>query len=314
MLSIRARRTRTSVLPFQLENFLILMKFSNSLTLFRIISGVLLSGCFAGYILLMPMSTNLVRFLIWSLSPASNAIRGSVTVDNVDIHYISYGSGPAVLLLHGGLSNRLSWFSQLPWLVASGRQVVLMDTRGHGDSGLGNSELSYRLLAVDAIQVLDRLKIQRADVIGWSDGGNTALLLGLDWPQRVRRLVAISANFNPAGLTPQARKEAKRQSIGLSHWVQRWWTGAGDRMVELEARIKRMWRTRPQLLPADLKRITVPTLVIVGETDVVSISHSQRLVELLPHGSLAVIAGGHSTPVTQPRRVNALIAKFLTEG
>ncbi|MCF7973417.1 MAG: alpha/beta hydrolase [Phycisphaerae bacterium] len=263
------------------------------------------------YFAFLPMSNHFIRYLFWRVKSSAAVMRGSVQQGDVKIHYVSYGSGPAVVLLHGGLSNRLSWFSQVPWLVASGRQVVLLDTRGHGASDLGETELTYRLLASDVVSVLDRLKIDQADVIGWSDGGNTALMLGLYWSQRIRRLVAISANFSPSGLTPQAKQAASRSSRGLTYWFKRWWTGAGRRLAELETRIQRMWRTRPQLEPDDLTKIGCPVLVIVGEADVVPVSHAERLAESLPQGSMAVLPGGHFTPVTKSREVNTLIAKFL---
>jgi len=259
----------------------------------------------------MPISSNFFRYLIWRMTTTAVIVKGHVQAGDADIHYVSYGSGPAVLLLHGGLSNRISWFAQLPWLVQSGRRVILPDSRGHGQSGLGNGELSYRLLAADAIEILDKLSIEQTDVVGWSDGGNTALLLGLYWQQRVRRIVAVSANFSPAGLTLDAQKDTFEPSSGVAYWLRRWWTGAGDRLRSLEDRIKRMWRFRPNLQPADLGKITAPTLVIVGEEDAVSIPHARQMAERLAHGFLAIIPGGHFTPVTQTRRVNGLIAEFL---
>jgi len=279
--------------------------------LFFIFSSVSLFAFVVCYILLQPISRPFVRYLLWTMTPAAVGVRGSVESSGANIHFVSYGSGPPILLLHGGLSNRFAWFSQIPWLVGAGRQVVLPDTRGHGDSGLGSRELNYHLLASDAIHVLDKLGIRQADVIGWSDGGNTALLLGRYWPGRVRRIVTISANFSPAGLTAEAREDAHRQNSGLQYWLARWWTGAGHRVVELERRIKRMWRTFPSLQPADLTAIATPTLVTVGRHDIVSVEHADQMAELLPHDSLAVIPGGHNTPVTHAERVNALIAGFL---
>jgi pimeloyl-ACP methyl ester carboxylesterase len=124
-------------------------------------------------------------------------------------------------------------------------------------------------------------------------------------------MVVISANFNPAGLTQEAKKETFESSRGIVSWLKRWWTGAGDRLGELEIRVKRMWQTRPNLRRADLETITAPTLVIVGEADVVSTSHARLMAEWLANGSLAIVAGGHFTPVTQALRVNALIDEFL---
>ena len=278
---------------------------------YLVATGLAIFLLLSGYMLFRPMSGALVRYLVWATTPAANALRGSVRSGGTSIRYVSWGSGPPVLLLHGGLSNRLAWFAQIPWLVSAGRQIVLPDMRGHGDSGLGDNDLSYRLLASDAIHILDKLNIRQADVIGWSDGGNTALLLGRYWPQRVQRIVAISSNFNPAGLTPEALEEAHRQSGGLQYWFKRWWTGAGKRLTELENRIKRMWRTFPVLKPPDLQEISIPTLVIVGEHDDISIEHARQMATLLPHGFLKVIPGGHSTPVTHCIQVNAAIADFL---
>lgn len=276
-----------------------------------VVAGLAAVGVLIGAVYLRTIPANFVHYLVWRLTSTAVITKGQVRVGDTDIHYVSYGSGPPVLLLHGGLSNRLSWFSQIPRLVDSGRQVVLPDTRGHGDSTLGRAELNYRLLAADVTKVLDHLSIEKTDVVGWSDGGNTALLLGRYWPQRVRRMVVISANFNPAGLTPEAQKENFELSRGIVRWLKRWWTGAGNRLRELENRVKRMWQTRPNLRRADLADITAPTLVIVGEADVVSTSHARLMAQWLANGSLAVIAGGHFTPVTQARRVNVLIADFL---
>ncbi|GEM_PF-1148242 len=264
-----------------------------------------------GYVLLKPIPGAFAHYLAWTMTPSATALRGSAKTEDATIHYVSYGCGPAILLLHGGLSNRLIWFSQIPWLVAAGRQVVLPETRGHGDSELGSQELNYRLLASDAIHVLNKLNIQQADVIGWSDGGNTALQMGHYWPQRVKRIVAISANFNPSGLIPEALGETHTQARGLEYWFKRWWTGAGRRLVILEKRVKRMWLTRPMIKPIELKEIALPTLVIIGEQDIISIGHAKQMAELLPHGFLEVIPGGHYMPVTHSVQVNKAIAKFF---
>ncbi len=276
-----------------------------------IIFCIVLAALALGYRLAQPMSGFFFRYLRWSVAQRASAVQGQVRSEGSTIHFVSYGSGPPVLLLHGGLSNRLAWFSQIPWLVESGHRVVVLDVRGHGISGLGRKELNYRLLACDAVGVLDQLKIDRTDVIGWSDGGNTALLLGMGWPERVGKMVLISANFNPSGLTPEMLEDTYSQSSGPALWFKRWWTGAGERVSQLERRVKRMWRTFPMLQPDDLRKISAPVLVIVGRHDVVSTAHARKMAEALPHGELEIIPGGHSTPITHSIQVNAAIATFL---
>ena len=171
-------------------------------------------GCVvAGVLLLMPISGNFARYLWWRYTADPGPETGSVDTEGAAIHYQHYrGRGPAILLLHGGLSHRLSWFSQLPWLVSSGRGIVVIDIRGHGRSGLGERALSYLRLASDVLAVMDALHLPKADIIGWSDGGNTALVLAHRWRKRVERIVAISANYDPSGLTEDARADAARPS------------------------------------------------------------------------------------------------------
>ena len=90
-----------------------------------IFTGMAVLGLLIGAVSLSPIPANLVRYLIWHCTSTAEVTKGRIRAGDADIHYASYGTGPPVLLLHGGLSNRLSWFSQIPQLVDSGRQVVL---------------------------------------------------------------------------------------------------------------------------------------------------------------------------------------------
>jgi pimeloyl-ACP methyl ester carboxylesterase len=264
------------------------------------------------YIGLLPVSGNFVRYLYWRMTDSTDTMSGYVSRGDADIHFTRFGSGAPVVLLHGGLSNRISWFSQLPGLVSSGRQVILIDSRGHGRSGLGSAELSYRQLAADVVAVLHRLDIACADVIGWSDGANTALRLARDWPQRVGRMVLISGNFDPDGLTEAAQTDSRQLSHGPAAWLTALWTGAGGELVKLEKRVKAMWRTGPLLTPDDLRLIRQPALVIIGEQDLITRAHARQMATLLSGSTLLVIpGGGHATPVTHASEVNAAIADFF---
>ncbi|MGZ5576816.1 MAG: alpha/beta fold hydrolase [Methylobacter sp.] len=280
-------------------------------------SGVFLLAIVVSlFVWLRPMSVNALNYLIWKYSTTTQVESGNIVYRGAYVHYVSYGHGDPVLLLHGGLSNKLSWFSQVPWLAASGRRVVLIDTRGHGDSTPGNTKLSYQVFAEDTLLVLDRLGIQRSDIVGWSDGGIIALLLGIEAPQRVGRIVAISANFQPSGLIPDVnRAEDESHNISLrkiTNVLRSWWSGAGERHAVLEAEIKELWRTEPQLNHADLKAITAPTLVITGENDIIDLVHSSELAQRLANGKLEIVQGaGHAAPVTHALQINQLIASFL---
>ncbi|WP_231886473.1 alpha/beta fold hydrolase [Methylomonas methanica] len=280
-------------------------------------SGVfLLIFFFAVWIWLSPMSGNFLNYLIWKATTSTQTVSGDIENHGAHIRYVAYGQGEPILLLHGGLSNKLSWFSQIPWLVESGRRVILIDTRGHGESTPGHSALSYQVFAEDTSLVLDRLAIQRTDIVGWSDGGIIALILGLESPQRVGKIIAISANFHPSGVI-QAADNTQVDAISpprhkIIDWLRGWWSGAGENHPALEAEIKALWRVAPQLKHTDLHAITAPTLVIAGENDIIDLPHSGELAQMLASAKIEIILGaGHAAPVTHARQINHLIASFL---
>jgi len=281
---------------------------------FAIISLVL-AIALSLFIYFLPISTNFVRYLWWRLTTATSIVSGKVISNGTDIHYSVYGQGSPILMLHGGLSNKLSWFSQIPVLTASGYQLILLDARGHGLSALGNHTFSYRLLADDAMAVLDQLRVAQVDVIGWSDGANTALILAGISPGRIRKIVAISGNYSPQGLTDEAQQDNFRKTSGVSYWLYRWWTGAGEKFEKLEDRLKKMWSSGPEISDRDLKDIRIPVLIIVGDHDLVTVDHASEMAQLLPESTLHVVpGGGHATLITQGDEINELILGFLADN
>ncbi len=284
--------------------------------LLSMLSAFFLLSLLAIFVWLTPMSTNFLNYMLWKYSTDAPVVTGNIDYRQAHIHYEVIGSGKPVLMLHGGLSNKLCWFSQIPWLVKAGRQVVLVDTRGHGRSSRGSDVLSYEIFAEDTLKVLDRLAITRTDIVGWSDGGIIALLLGLQSPERVDRIVAISANFHPGGViggfdTPDPDVSYSLMNT-LKSWFQVWWSGAGDRHAELEAELNTLWQTQPQLKHSDLQAIAAPTLVIAGENDIIDLPHSGEMAQMLAQGSIEIVLGaGHASPFTHPEQINQLIASFL---
>ncbi|HZO90189.1 MAG TPA: alpha/beta fold hydrolase [Chthonomonadaceae bacterium] len=90
--------------------------------------------------------------------------------DGARIWYASYGAGPPVLLLHGGLGHSGNWGYQVPALVHAGYCAVLIDSRGHGRSTRDARPFTYELMASDVLAVMDRLSLEKVAVVGWSDG------------------------------------------------------------------------------------------------------------------------------------------------
>ncbi|HEB68107.1 MAG TPA: alpha/beta hydrolase [Desulfobulbus sp.] len=294
---------------------------SAGFTLFRnfpyalLTAGLLLSVfLITVYIVLSPIPNFILGYLSWKATAAAVPQTGYIHQQHGEIHYVVYGKGAPLVLLHGGLSNKLCWFSQLPMLVRSGRRVILLDTRGHGKSTGGNVEPSYQVYARDVIGVLDHLHIDSADVLGWSDGGNTALVLGYRYPERIRKIILISANFNPEGLVPEIQQDNRKPYGWFRQWFNRFWTGSSREYPQLERQVKKLWQTSPRLTPDMLAAITCPVLILVGEHDYVSVAHAKEMAETVANGVLKVIAGGgHSTPITHADAINRLILRFLND-
>src|ERR1700749_3433516 len=107
---------------------------------------------------------------------------GYASNENARIWYASFGAGPPVVLLHGGLGNSGNWAYQVPALIEAGYTAVVVDSRGQGRSTRDGRPYSYELMAADTRAVMDALDVARAAFIGWSGGPDTALVLSPGTP------------------------------------------------------------------------------------------------------------------------------------
>ena len=125
--------------------------------------------------------------------------QGFVDHDGARIWYATYGSGSPVILLHGGLGHSGNWGYQVPTLVSSGYRAVLIDSRGHGRSTRDLRPFTYELMASDVLAVMDALHLEKAAVVGWSDGACIALILAMKAPARVAGVFFFACNMDPSG-------------------------------------------------------------------------------------------------------------------
>jgi pimeloyl-ACP methyl ester carboxylesterase len=124
---------------------------------------------------------------------------GTAPVNDIQMYYAIYGTGDPLIVLHGGLAHSDVWGNQLPEL-SKHFKVIVADSRGHGRSTRSAQPYSYGLMASDVIALMDYLKIDKAALLGWSDGGIIGLDIAMNHPERLTRLFAFGANYNPAGL------------------------------------------------------------------------------------------------------------------
>jgi pimeloyl-ACP methyl ester carboxylesterase len=126
--------------------------------------------------------------------------QGYAENEGARIWYSTYGAGSPVILLHGGLGHSGNWGYQVPALVQNDYRAVLIDSRGHGRSTRDVRPYSYELMAADVLAVMNRLRLERSALVGWSDGACTSLILAMQKPGRVAGVFFFACNMDPSGL------------------------------------------------------------------------------------------------------------------
>ena len=250
------------------------------------------------------------QFCIWKLFEGKAHGGQHIRVGDASLYYETFGAGPPVLILHGGLGSMEGMSYQVRALARS-HFVIAVDSRGHGRSTGANAPLSYSLMSDDMVKVLDHLKIERVDVVGWSDGGIIGLDLAMRHPERVRRLVAISANYDVDGLAGGVPTAEKVPRAPLRYWLI---APNPSGWPALYRNVVAMWQTQPSYTLSDLSRIKAPTLVMAGEYDAIKRTHTDQLANAIPGSREFIIAGAtHSVPTEKPDIVNLRILNFLDE-
>lgn len=222
------------------------------------------------------------------------------------------GTGEPVLLLHGGLSNSDTLLDSIGTELASRYRVVAFDRRGHGYTADTEADFHYAHMATETIRVLEDVIGGPAHLVGWSDGGIVALLVALERPDLVRKQVVVGTNFHHNGLMPmQGDPQSPLVQRLAADYIERSPDGA-EHLDVVFAKSMAMFSTEPTLDTDDIARIERPTLVVVGDDDLVRLDHTCALYGSLPEGQLAVVPGAsHALPVEQPGELVRLIVRFL---
>lgn len=256
----------------------------------------------------------LLRFEARGAAPLPESNRqGYVQHDGAQIWYASYGSGPTVILLHGGLGNSRNWGYQIPVLLEHEYEVVVIDSRGHGRSTHDDRPYSYELMASGVLTVMDALEIQRAALVGWSDGACTALILSDHHPSRVDGVVFFACNMDSSGTKPFEPNSIIDRCLSRHRKDYADLSPAPNHFDEFFEAVGKMQRTQPRYSSKDLARIKVPVLVLHAELDeFIRYEHAKYLAEAIPQASLQLLQGvSHFAPVQRPEQFSAVILAFL---
>jgi len=199
-----------------------------------------------------------------TLPPADQS--GYAPINNVKIWYAEFGSGAPVVFLHGGLGNSNYWGNQVRALSGKYR-VIVMDSRGHGRSTRDDRPFGYDLMASDVIGLLDYLKIQKAAIVGWSDGAILGLDIAINHPERLTKLFAFAANSDPSGVADIGQSPVFNAYIARAQGEYEKLSATPTQYQAFVDQISKMWETQPNFTKEQLNAIHVPTWIVDADHD-----------------------------------------------
>jgi pimeloyl-ACP methyl ester carboxylesterase len=215
---------------------------------------------------------------------------GRVEANGVRYYYEIHGVGEPLLLLHGGLGSIDMFEPALPTL-AETRQVIAVELHGHGRTPLGDRKIDLPDMGDDMAVVLEELGLDQVDVIGYSLGGGVAFRLAVQHPTRVRRLVLVSAGFAQDGFFPEmlpmqaAVGAAMAESMRDSPMYQSY-AAIAPNPDEFPQLLDRMgeWMRKPYDWEQDVKKLTMPVMLVYGDSDMFRPEHIVKFYQLLGGG------------------------------
>lgn len=240
---------------------------------------------------------------------------GYVENDGARIWYASYGSGPPVILLHGGLGHSGNWGYQVPALAHSGYRTVLIDSRGHGRSTRDSRPFSYERMASDVLAVMDALRLEKAALVGWSDGACIALILGRTAPARVAGVFFFGCNMDPSGAREVEFTPILRRCLARHAQDYALLSATTDQFEAFSEAVGLMMQTQPNDSADDLAQVRVPVAIVQSEHDeFIKREHAEYLAKSIPDASLTILPDvSHFAPLQRPEQFNGVLLAFLSK-
>ena len=213
------------------------------------------------------------------------------TVNGLRLYYEVSGSGSPLILVHGNSEDHSIFQKAVPEL-AKTHTVYTVDSRCHGLSD-DPEEVSYDRMAADLIGFIKEVRLEKPVFYGFSDGGILGLLIAMEEPGLLGKLIVSGANLDPQGLE-------EKEQIFIRKIADR-----GNKLF-------RMMLSEPQIDPADLKKITVPTVVLAGEFDMIRPDHTRLIADSIPGAVLEIIPGeDHGSYIVDSDKLAPILRKYL---
>lgn len=216
----------------------------------------------------------------------------NIEVNDIDIYYEVYGEGKPIILLHGN-SETHEIFDRLIERLKNNYKVYAIDSRCHGKSEK-TEEISYDLMAVDMIEFIKKLKIDKPIVYGFSDGGIIGLLVAIKQPKLLSKLIISGANLNPNGMSRSMLIISK-----IGYFITR-------------NKLFKMMIKEPNISRKDLEKIEIPTYVLAWEKDVIMEEHTRLIAENIKNSKLEIIPKeNHYSYVVHSEKIYDIIKKYI---
>jgi pimeloyl-ACP methyl ester carboxylesterase len=222
----------------------------------------------------------------------------------INLNYVDVGRGLPLVLLHGNGEDLTYFTHQIEYFKHTYR-VIAIDTRGHGKSPRGQVPFTIRQFADDLYDFFQDHQIEKAHILGFSDGGNIAMLFALKYPQCVNRLILNGSNLNPSGV-----KAIYQLPITGIYKLLRLFAPISKK-AEQRTELFELMVNDPNVNPSELASIQVKTLVIVGTKDMIKKVHTELIYASLPNASLEFIEGNHFIANQEYEVFNKKVDEFL---
>lgn len=223
---------------------------------------------------------------------------------DIKLYYEEAGEGNPLILLHGNGENGGYFVHQIEYFKEK-YHVYAIDTRGHGKSPRGTASFTITQFSEDLYAFMDLHGLERANILGFSDGGNIALLFALRHPERVKKLILNGANLDPKGV-----KASVQIPIVIGYKIA-YFFAKFSQEAKKNAEILALMVNEPHIQVEELEGLKVRTLVIAGTDDMIRDDHTKLIFKSLPDSELAIIPGDHFIANKNPAEFNRAVEKFL---
>ncbi|QXU47385.1 alpha/beta fold hydrolase [Chryseobacterium sp. D764] len=234
-----------------------------------------------------------------------NAAAGKyLKLQDTDLYYEIYGEGEPLILLHGNSGSIKDFYQQIP-VLSKQYKVIAIDTRGQGKSiDSSKKDFTYKMFADDVKALIDQLKLNKVNITGWSDGGNTGLEFALKYPERLNKLITIGANAFPDGVDDKLTDHFENKMLVMK--------ALKDSKKFNEQRLLNIMLTQPRIARKDLNKIGSRVLVIAGDKDVIKPEHTELIAKEIPNAELKIYSNAtHMIPFENADQLNTDILNFL---